>query len=287
MDLFREEMMPPLPACRYVYPVLPAALAFAGWSLAALACFWIGWRAGVGFDGGGVPGFVAWWCGAWLTLFALLWLRTLRARMRPSNWLAAVSSDGLYLKFRSYQNYHFPREELAAVFIPWREIQGVRASRREEAVPGIERGSSYRQRRELVEAKLSASRPKLVALGEALARHAGRRKGMKFNHFPVQLTADDRLQILWEAKPGVQSFLSDASAHAKVQKPVSAAVDFTALTGLPAEGQRERLAQLAASGDTISVIKLARQLYGFDTTRAKAFAEELRASRSTPARSTA
>lgn len=284
MDLYREDRMPPLPVQRYRYPVAPAAVGCTLFCLSALGCLWIGWHGGVTFHRGGVPGFIGWWAGAWLGVMALLGLRGLRARLRASNWLAAVNADGLTLKFRSYLNYHFPPDELAVVFVPWREIVWVRGARRVETVPGTERGASTVQRRWVIELQLSTSQPRLTALAAALDRHSGRRRGTRYNHFPVRLTSEGGLEILWEAQPDARRFLEDVAPHTKVLETENVEVDYTRLAGLPAQRQREHLARLAARGDTGAVIKLAKQLYGFNTVRAMAFADELRASASGPAR---
>src|SRR5689334_7530610 len=38
----------------------------------------------------------------------VLMRRFITARFRPSNWLVRLTSDGLYIQFRSYLNYHLP-----------------------------------------------------------------------------------------------------------------------------------------------------------------------------------
>ena len=40
--------------------------------------------------------------------------------------------------------------------------------------------------------------------------------------------------------------------------------------------QEDQLAELAAAGDTLSAVKIAKELYGYDTAQAKAFVDQLR-----------
>ena len=41
-------------------------------------------------------------------LFALIFRKIVSARFRPSNWLVRLPDHGLFIKFRSYLNGHFP-----------------------------------------------------------------------------------------------------------------------------------------------------------------------------------
>jgi hypothetical protein len=49
--------------------------------------------------------------------------------LRPSNWLARVRNDGLFIQFRSYLNYHLPADALTVFFIPYQEIRSARLVR--------------------------------------------------------------------------------------------------------------------------------------------------------------
>jgi hypothetical protein len=43
--------------------------------------------------------------------------RFITARCRPSNWLVRLTSDGPYIQFRSYLNYHLPEEDLTIALV--------------------------------------------------------------------------------------------------------------------------------------------------------------------------
>jgi hypothetical protein len=58
----------------------------------------------------------------------VMWLfrKLLTARFHPANWLVRLTDDGMFIKFRSYLNNHFPDQEPTVVFIPHSEIRSVR-----------------------------------------------------------------------------------------------------------------------------------------------------------------
>jgi hypothetical protein len=104
---------------------------------------------------------------------ALLFLakRFLVARFRPSNWLVRATESGVYVKFRSYLNYHFSADDLTVVFVPYREIIAARVVRetveRRDLRMRIDGSRSNRvasyQQRETAELDLSGDTSALAA----------------------------------------------------------------------------------------------------------------------------
>ena len=93
-------------------------------------------------------------------IFIFLFRKLLIARFHPANWLVRLSDDGLFIKFRSYLNNHFPEHELIVVFIAHAEI----------------RSANLRLWRFLAAAKS----PSLLSRA-ALAQTIGRGRGSKFS----------------------------------------------------------------------------------------------------------
>lgn len=172
-----------------------------------------------------------------LAFAALLSLskRFLLARFRPSNWLVRATNSGIYVKFRSYLNYHFSADDLTVAFVPYREITAARVAR--ETVEKLDlsmqlngssayRTSSY-QHRKTAELELSCDTTALAAaIVEEGTRPGPREKrwygstSMRANHQPVLLDGT-RLRIVWECVPRISRFFAVLSSHVKVEASVS------------------------------------------------------------------
>jgi len=133
-----RNFVPPAGSKVYRHRAWTAALwliLFGGFSLAML---YVGWRGGVQFNrrGDGIPGFLAWWIGiVWGGCSWLIFGTHLRKRLKPANWLAMLTADGVFLKYRSYLNEHFPVDDEQIVFLPFVAISGARLHERRWDTP--------------------------------------------------------------------------------------------------------------------------------------------------------
>ena len=91
---------------------------------------------------------LAWTTAHWLayyfaavaTIFPLIFHKLVTARFRSSNWLVRLTDDGLFIKFRSYLNSHFPDQDLSVVFISHSEIRSARFILHKQEVPDRDDG---------------------------------------------------------------------------------------------------------------------------------------------------
>jgi hypothetical protein len=216
-------------------------------------------------------------------LFVFLWIyQTLvLARFRETNWLVRIVDDGLYIKFRSYLNHHFPADDRTVVYVPYRAMRTARHVRETQEVPDTDGRGTITRRRTVVEIEL-----KEIALQveQALAderrasppkeqRWYGSTAG-KYRHHPVRLSTPQTLAIEWGVRPGVAHFLSAMAVHTPVE---SAEVrrDYTVLGSLERNEQESRLLELAENGQLLDAVRLARLIYGYDLSEAKRFVDGL------------
>ena len=212
--------------------------------------------------------------------------RFLTARFRPSNWLVRANDNGLYVKFRSYLNYHFPAENLTVAFIPYREIAAARSIREQRSVLDFNGGRSVQTRR-LVELELSGDATALRgAIAEENARPAPNEKrwygksSVRFEHEPVAFTEPASLKLLWECVPAADRFLEMLGKHVSIRESIGTVLTYEDVASLSRPAQEQRLAELARSGQALAAIMIARRLYAFDLAQAREFVESLR--RGTP-----
>lgn len=232
---------------------------------------------------------VSWLKQAWLGYYVsavilislLIYHKAITARFRPTNWLLRMTDNGLLVKFRSYLNCHFPAEDLAVVFIPFGEIRSVNRRRETQELPDRDdggRSSTTIRVRKLVELELAGdSAPLAKELANERERVFRRGSGpsTRYHDFPVRLVSPDRLQIHWTVVPSAQNFLAALTRHTLVRPAKDFLTDFGNLAALSREEQEARLHELAATGDMIGAVALARKLYSYDLATAKTFVEGL------------
>jgi hypothetical protein len=231
---------------------------------------------------------LAYYLAAVATILPLIFHKLVTARFRSSNWLVRLTDHGLFIKFRSYLNFHFPDQDLSVVFISHSEIRSARFILQKQEVPDRNDGgrpATTAKTQKLVELELASESKKLAdaLTGERAHTLGGKNLGKissRYHHLPVRLAAPDRLQIEWGVVPNAQTFLDALTRHTLVQPTETTSKDFVNLEELNRDEQETRLLELAAAGDKIGAITMARRLYHYDLTQAKEFIEGLANKRS-------
>lgn len=72
----------------------------------------------------GLARYASYYIGAMLLAGLFFFSGYVTARFRASNWLAQISSTGIFVKFRSYLNYALPDSDQTVVFIPYQDQLG-------------------------------------------------------------------------------------------------------------------------------------------------------------------
>jgi hypothetical protein len=227
-----------------------------------------------------------WKTGYYLAAVILLFLALIRrfitARFRPSNWLVRMTDLGLFIKFRSYLNYHLPAEDLTVVFLPYQEIHSARLIRERAQVPDAQ-GRTETQFRRYIELELGGD---TGPLADALQAETGERapnekhwygsSSTLYEDHPARMPSPSFLQLRWQVVPGPRKFLDAMRPWTTVADPVSISQDFAHLQGLSREEQQKQLRELAQRGETIAAIYTARKLYRCSLEEARAMVEEFR-----------
>jgi hypothetical protein len=216
-------------------------------------------------------------------VFVFLWIyqSMVLARFRPTNWLVRVTDRGLYIKFRSYLNHHFPDADLAVIYIPFREMSLARVVRELQKTLDTDGSGSSLRRRTVIEIDLKDQAPQieqaLAAERDAqppkVARWYGSSAG-RYRHYPVRMATPRTVAIEWGVVPGPATFLGMMAVHTPVEAS-EITRDYTALGGLTQAEQESRLLELTESGQETDAVRLARSLYGFDFREAMRFIEGL------------
>ena len=223
----------------------------------------------------------AYYIAALLLVFLWIYQAMVLARFRSSNWLVRVDDHGLYIKFRSYLNHHFPETARTVAYIPFRDMKLTKIVRELQEVPDADgRGTSTRRRmvieieladesRELAEALAAERNAQAPTVGRWYGSSAG-----KYRHYPVMMPSPRVVALEWGVVPRAPVFISVMAMHTPVEA-TEIVRDYTALGALAKHEQESRLLELAEKGHMMDAIRLARSLYGYDITEAKQFVTDL------------
>jgi hypothetical protein len=239
-------------------------------------------------EGAWIGVFILGWIAFWFLFFAWMLSMVLRARLRPTNWLVRTQSAGVLIKFRTPLNYHFEPETLAAVHLDYSDIEFARAHRVRQEVPGSTPSDNTTKFMKYAEFKLRDERL-LKDLDARLAAERTRKgpvegglikRRSKSGHYPVHISSDGFVRIEWYVTPSLKKFMADISGYVAVRDAVGSGKDFRNLQDVSVAEQESALIELIASGDRMAALSAVKQLYGYKTTRAVQFVNELEGKKS-------
>jgi hypothetical protein len=240
-------------------------------------------------------------------LFGLLVQSPLRKTYHQENWLLRQRQGGLLVKFRSYLNSHFPKEDLTVLDLDRDEIEWIRRHAHKHVSKRIDCQQSAESLAFLdikvrfpVEGSGEDWRARLKRQLKAARNQKAPKVGIvqtKYHHYPVRLVEEDILRIEWKSKtssvtPGIGAAITNLGRDYRVGEEIGTESDEgpgstgeketvgkKGSTGGPESPyeNEELLLDMLSRGDEIGAAKLARSLYGFDTTEAMRFLEELKA----------
>jgi hypothetical protein len=226
--------------------------------------------------------------GGSLLLFGALSARMLTRSRAPANWLVAFNGRRLLIKFRSYLNPALAPDVPDVVELPLSEVEGVRAARQEV--------TGWASSRELVR-KVTTFLDLRVGVGVSLAELAEhlrrerelRSSGATWRHYPVSVPDERTIRIEWRSDaarvtPGIDEALRLLGADAPgAPARMPEERERVELGGVgrrldPAAALRD-VRTLAEHGRIVDATTLAMRAFGWSTTRAREFVEQLAASR--------
>ena len=216
-------------------------------------------------------------------LFLITWiaLGSLRASLRPTNWLLRYNPDGLFIKFRSYLNSHFPQEDVAAFFLPNSEIAWARKTHEVRLIPDKGDGETT-EGWTYLDLKLCTSDTadleshlKRERMQEAPKVGISR---TKYQHYPVRLLPEGILRLDWNGPSSrIVPRIDEALKVLRFSLPIEHEVFLKPKREELTDNMEmeTRILEFAERGNIIDAVALTKRLYGYDTTEAKEFVETL------------
>ncbi len=213
---------------------------------------------------------------------------TFLAALKPGNWVLRAAPEGLYLKLRAFTDHRRPEDDPIVIFIPRREVRWLRTH--DQLARTVGRSGDVASReddtlsaQQYLEIDLHGG--DLAELKTRLERERGAWgptfiKGVtqKSKGAAVSIRPEDVIRIDWKTKgTRLRPKLSEAMAHLGRAYPL--APDFESeqeqAKDLDRDAQERRLLDMVMQGNTIDAVIVAKNLYGFTTTQAKQFVDDL------------
>lgn len=230
------------------------------------------------------PAFI-WVIVALLAFMALFIFGTVRASYSSSNWLMRFDGSQVAVKFRSYLNRHFPREDAVVAVFDANEFRGARKTTQRWQLPSDNRGGNKNQVFAYLD--LILKEPAAAAeLREALRREReymppkGSGSRRRFHHSPARIVEPDIVRLMWSSekdviRPKIDHALRalgsaipiEGEGHAPDRKWNDA----------PVEEVDAMLLELIESGHTMEAKKIARLRYGYSLKEVRQHLEKLEA----------
>lgn len=235
-----------------------------------VALLWFGWSGRAGWD---LMDYLIAWTLFWLGLFWSLMVNDLRKALSPAGWLAALDGDGLFIKWRSYQNIGWGTDGPQVAFIPWREIRQARRLDKSWITHDAEGHQRHEKRRYVeleVTRRVSLDELRGILANERDGRPGGSKMKTKWGHFPVSIEGESTIRVEWRARPSITRFIEDLRWSVSIDEPARATNDSTV-----ADVTDATLQELARRGDVLELITAIRARDDVSLTEARSLAQAM------------
>lgn len=229
------------------------------------------------------PVFITIMSNGFLGLFALLQFNAFMKTRSPSNWLLAFNNERVLIKFRSYLNIHFPKEDKQIISIPFNEIYAVRITNKEIKYPNLEPGPrGYQTQEKFTYLDIITISKNLEELQQQLKyeRNIKIKGKSSYKHCPVSIVDNKIIRIEWKSKraaviPGINSAIKALDQFVSREIDVYEREDFVSPKALQRKDLEDKILELAEQGNTSAATKIAMKAYNWNFTQAHEFVEEL------------
>lgn len=220
------------------------------------------------------PRWLALLVAAGLSLFVLVSAFTLRASLRPANWLVRLDDRWMFIKFHSYLNHHLPEDDPVVLALERGEIGWIRKTSEKRVSPGLDRTRRSSRWRYLDLGVSTATTELEDGLSQERRREAPMvgRSRTKAEHYPVRVPEPGVIRVEWTGprthiRPSLDRTIAVLRRHFPVLPELR--LDDRPVRDLDAAEVEARIRERVESGEILAAVELARLSYGMSTTQAR------------------
>jgi hypothetical protein len=212
-------------------------------------------------------------------MFALNSYGSLRASRKATNWLLRCHARGVLIHYRSYRNWRFPADSPQVVGWDYSEITWARVAKERRITPRMTQQGSGSETHFMTFVEFGLVNPDTTELETYLSadRNLPTGLGMVVLDYPVQVLPGGIMQMSWRGvHPSAHQAVEYLRRYVKIVETDHRVVDLTPHHNTPSEKERQKILQLIKSGDALSAVTMAQQVYGYSLTEAHTFVEKLK-----------
>ena len=216
-------------------------------------------------------------CGI-LTVFLLVLIMQLKKSLAQDNWILLIKPNQIFVKFRSYLNSHYHKEDPQVVSFQPDEIEYARITKQKMINFG-KRNSKTLSFHSFLD--LCIMKQDLSPLKQQITYERNIKiKSVSSAHYPVSIAEEHIVRIEWRSHhdyvtPGLKKALAALSAEGiRIESLNKETVDLT-ITPTDKNAMETKILRLAEQGENIAAIRLTRKVYGLSLSEAKNFVEGL------------
>lgn len=242
----------------------------------AISLFALGRSGGYFLHGWSVPPFIAYIGAVVFGVATLFGLGSFRARLKPSNWLLRCNPSGIVVKYRAYQNWRMPADDVQAVGFDYSEIAWARKARERRTAPGMDNSTQVQS---LSYLEFGLINPDTGPLESKLDEERRRPSSVRSLRYPVEVAPGGIVRLHWRDAGG-GTFSHPDNALRYLRSFVKIAEEVFTKTNVvqpdPDSLQQEgKILLLARRGDKLGAIKLTRKIRGCSLEEATKHVETL------------
>jgi Ribosomal protein L7/L12 C-terminal domain len=218
-------------------------------------------------------------------------LSTLVGACRSSNWALAIEYDCLWINLRSFSNYNFAvaksiiclnYDEIKTVYPLIQDSSNVRISNNDTG--GIEKSLVIELNHTETDELIKNVREENNRRDEKKILFGLGTSSSKIGKSHVHTNSDNQLKIIWKGfnssiniKPRLDKLLEEISQYVSVGDAVDhlPKKNKSITDNQSTSNEENQILELIQTGDKMTAIKLAREVYGFGLKEAKEFVEQL------------
>jgi hypothetical protein len=213
-----------------------------------------------------------------LALTGIIPYKLFRASLNPANWLLRVTSSGVMLKYRAYENWRLPADDIQIAAFDYSEIASAKLVKEQRTTPSSS-GHGGNVTCFITYIDISLVNHDTSAFETHLQAERKKQKDgmMIFLDYPVHVLPEGIIEIMWSSGiiPSAKKIVAILGRSIQILETEHRKTNLTYNRNLSQSEAQEKIVALAKSGEKMAAAKLAQRVHGFTLGEATTFVDNL------------